>query len=83
MPPISDDPPPSTVISTLLRFASASIRSLAAAHWRRRRAALANGKLRAEFRFHQPRQRQVQIVAAQQQMLADGGAGELDAIASR
>ena len=34
-----------------------------------------------EFRFHQPGQREIEIVAAEQQMLADRGAGELDAIA--
>ena len=44
-------------------------------------AALADGKLCADFGFHQPRQREVEIVAAQEQMLADRGARELHAVA--
>ena len=81
VPPTSDDPAPSTVISTLFRLASASMRSLAAAHCRRRAGALADRKLRAEFRFHQPGQREIQIVAAEQQVLAHRRARKLDAVA--
>ena len=44
-------------------------------------AALADGKLLAEFRFGQPGQREIEIVAAEQQMLADRGAGEIDLVA--
>ena len=44
-------------------------------------AALADGKLRAQFGFHQPGQGEIQVVAAQQQMLAHGGAGEIDQVA--
>ena len=44
-------------------------------------AALAHGKRLAEFLLHQPRQRQVQIVAAQQQMLSHRRAREIHAIA--
>ena len=42
---------------------------------------MADRQLRAEFRFHQPGQRQIQIVAAQQQVLADGRARKFDAVA--
>ena len=81
VPPTSDDPPPSTVISTLFRSGCESSflfgrRALAA-----QSAALAHGERFAELRLHQPRERQIQIVTAQQQMLSDGGARELDAIA--
>src|SRR5579864_7478699 len=44
-------------------------------------AALAKREGFADFRFHQPGQRQVEVVSAQQQVLADGGAGEIDAVA--
>ena len=44
-------------------------------------AALANRQGLAELRLHQPRQREIEVVAAQQQMLAHGGAREIDAVA--
>ena len=54
---------------------------MAAAHCRRSAAALADGKLRAKLRLHQPSQRQIQVVAAEQQMLAHRRARKLDAVA--
>ena len=74
-------PPPSTVIST---FSSVGVgeqplfrrRALPA-----KRAALPNRKLLAELRFHQPCERQVEVVAAEQQVPAHRGAGEVDAVA--
>ena len=44
-------------------------------------AALANGERHAQFGLHQPGQRQVEIVAAQQQVLAHRGAREIDQVA--
>ena len=78
---MSDEPPPSTVISTLFRFGSASRRLLGGRALAAQTAALADGELRAELRFHQPGERQIEIVAAEQQVLADGGAREIDAVA--
>ena len=43
--------------------------------------ALADGKLRAQFRLHQPGQGEVEVIASEQQVLADGGAREVDAVA--
>ena len=81
MPPTSDDPPPSTVTSTLFRFGIRKQPLLRGRALAAQTAALANRERLAELRFHQPGQRQIQIVAAQQQVLADGGAREIDAIA--
>ena len=81
MPPISAEPPPSTVISTLFSFGSASSRSLAAAHCRRSPLRCRSESCVPSLRLDQPGQREVEIVAAEQQVLADGGARELDAIA--
>ena len=44
-------------------------------------AALPDGERHAELGFHQPGDGEIEIIAAQQQMLADGGAGEIDQIA--
>ena len=44
-------------------------------------AALADGKRRAQLGFDQPGQREIEVVAAQQQVLAHGGAGEVDQVA--
>ncbi len=44
-------------------------------------AALADGERHAQFGFHQPGQREIQVVAAQQQVLAHGGAREVDQVA--
>ena len=44
-------------------------------------AALADGERHAELGLDQPGQREIEIVAAQQQVLADGGAGEIDQVA--
>ena len=69
------------MISTLFRSGSESSRSFAAEHCRRRPLRCRIESWLAELRFHQPRQREIEIVAAQQQVLADGGARELDAVA--
>ncbi len=79
-PPISEDPPPKTVISTLLRLGSQSSDFFGRGALAPQSAALPNGKLRAQFRFRKPCQREIQIVAAQQKMLADSSARELDVI---
>ena len=78
---MSPVPAPSTVMSTFCAFGSASSRSFAAAHCRRRALRCRSDSVVPSFALHQPRQRQIEIVAAQQQVLADGGARELDAIA--
>ena len=44
-------------------------------------AALADGERHAELGFHQPGEREIEIVAAEQQVLADGGAREVDPVA--
>jgi hypothetical protein len=44
-------------------------------------AALADGERHAELGFHQPGDGEIEVIAAQQQMLADGGAREVDQIA--
>ena len=80
-PPIIDDPPPSTLISTLCALGIAKQNFLGRRALPPQAAALADGKLLAEFRFGEPGQREVEIVAAEQQMLADGGAGEVDLVA--
>ena len=81
MPPISDDPLPSTVISTLCRVRIAEQNFLGGGALAAQTAALADGKLLAEFRLDQPGQREIEIIAAEQQMLADGGAREVDLVA--
>ena len=72
---------PSTVISTLFRFGSLSSRSLAAEHWRRRPLRWRMESGTPSLRFHQPGQGEIEIVAAQQQVLAHGGAREVDQVA--
>ena len=43
--------------------------------------ALADGERNAELGLDEPGQREVEVVAAEQQVLADGGAGEVDQVA--
>ena len=81
VPPISEDPAPSTVISTDFRFGSLSSFSLAAPHCLPQGGPLADRKLLTEFGFHEPGEGEIEIVAAQQQMLADGGTGEFHPVA--
>ena len=44
-------------------------------------AALADGERHAELGFHQPGEREIEIVAAEEEVLADRGAGEVDQVA--
>ena len=44
-------------------------------------AALPDGERHPELGFHQPGQREVQVIAAQQQVLAHGGTGEIHQVA--
>ncbi len=80
VPPISEEPPPRTVISTLGKRGSLSRRSLAAEHWRRRplRWRMESGE--PSLVLDQPGEGEVEVIAAKQEVLADGGAGELDAV---
>ena len=45
-------------------------------------AALAQAELGVELGLDQPAQGEVEIVATEQEVFADGGAGELDVVAS-
>src|SRR5882724_11250967 len=43
-------------------------------------ASLPDGELLAQFGFSKPREREVEIIAPQQKMFADSGAGEIDLV---
>ena len=78
---MSAEPEPSTVISTPFRArvveqALLGRRTLAA-----QAAALADGERHAQLGFDQPGEREIEVIAAQQQVLAHGGAREVDQVA--
>jgi hypothetical protein len=78
---MSDDPDPSTVISTLFRIRIGEQLLLRRRALPPQSAALPHGERNAELGLHQPGEREIEIVAAQQQVLAHRGAREIDQIA--
>ena len=76
-----DEPVPSTVISTLFKVGIVEQLLLGGGALAAQAAALADGKRHAEFGFDQPGEGEIEIVAAEEEMLADGGAREVDQVA--
>ena len=81
VPPMSPVPAPRTVMSTFCSFGSDKQPLFGRRALTPQAAALPQGKRCSELALDQPRQRQVEVVAAEQQVLADSGAREFDAIA--
>ena len=76
-----EDPVPSTVISTLEIGIVAEEALFGGGALAAQAAALADGERHAELGFDEPGDGEIEIVAAKEEMLADGGAGEVDQVA--